>query len=455
MAVAESTPGRTSPTWLPPAEPTDRVVRGRDLRLWLEHPASEMLVRSAHLTQGPGLVGVRKRHIARLGVAFALLTACSSASADVADTELRSVIESDAVGFSGTAIPDSITERLAAHRVVLIGETHHLREHWEFVATLLSDLYDEGFRQLLIEAPHMAGWLLDDYVRGSTLAPHWTPPPFYVRRLSMIRDFNDSHADDPIRVRAIDANEDWYGGAHDFQLLMEWFVDTLPTSGPTGSILEINYADAEPSEQRQVIETLLGALAADRSDLVEAWGVDSYEQLTEIGAIELASIDVRAAREKDDNQGARMREDVIKRLASDRIDECACGTVINIGAHHAQKAHLMGTDQEWLGDHLTHARDAGEGSIVVVAVSSARTDLEPGAEGPPWNILESASPDNELRRLLAETLPEQNAFLPLDDPLFVDRTIAYNSEDVIYVTRLAEQFDAVLQYDLAHRMPVD
>jgi hypothetical protein len=46
-------------------------------------------------------------------------------------------------------------------------------------------------------------------------------------------------------------------------------------------------------------------------------------------------------------------------------------------------------------------------------------------------------------------------FMPLDDPLFTERTVADNSEDVIYVTPLAEQFDAVMQYGVAHRMPVD
>ncbi len=65
--------------------------------------------------------------------------------------------------------------------------------------------------------------------------------------------------------------------------------------------------------------------------------------------------------------------------------------------------------------------------------------------GTPWNIVESPSLANELLRLLAETMPDQSVFLPLDDPLFAERTIAYNSEDVIHVTRLAEQFDAVIQ----------
>jgi hypothetical protein len=46
-------------------------------------------------------------------------------------------------------------------------------------------------------------------------------------------------------------------------------------------------------------------------------------------------------------------------------------------------------------------------------------------------------------------------FLPLDDPLFEDRRVAYNSEDVIYATPLREQYDALIQYGLAHRMPIN
>ncbi len=52
---------------------------------------------------------------------------------------------------------DRCGEKLSS---TILGETHHLREHWEFAAALMSELYDDGFRQLLIEAPHMASWPL-------------------------------------------------------------------------------------------------------------------------------------------------------------------------------------------------------------------------------------------------------------------------------------------------------
>jgi len=45
---------------------------------------------------------------------------------------------------------------------------------------------------------------------------------------------------------------------------------------------------------------------------------------------------------------------------------------------------------------------------------------------------------------MAETWPNQTVFLPLDDPLFVDRQVAYNSEDLIYATPLREQYDALI-----------
>ena len=113
----------------------------------------------------------------------------------------------------------------------------------------------------------------------------------------------------------------------------------------------------------------------------------------------------------------------------------------------------MGTEQEWLGDYLTHKSAVVDGSIIVIGFTSALTELEPGAGGSPWDIQKSSSPDNEVLRVIAEASPARTVFLPLTDPLFAERTVAYNSEDVIYVTSLGEHFDALVQYGLAHRWP--
>jgi len=401
-------------------------------------------------------MSVRRKTAGAVVAIMVSIAACSSPVAEVSDGALRAIVERDGIAFNEASIPEAVLDRLAEHDVVLLGETHHLREHWALVAALASDLHDRGFRQLLIEAPHMASWLLDDYVQGSPLAPEWEVPPFYERRLSAIRMLNETlPRGDRVHVRGIDANEEWYGGARDFHLLFGWVVDLLPGSGPLDPFLGMDYAQASASAKTQAVEAALRSLEADRVSLRGAWGVENYEHVAEMLEVELASVDIRATRNDDDNDGARAREQVIKHLAEDRINECACRTLINIGGHHAQKSHLMGTDQEWMGDYLAHTSEVVNGSIFVVELSSAKTSLEPGAGGTPWDILDSKSPANELLRVMAETWPDENVFLPLDDALFADRTVAFNSEDVIYITALKNQFDAVIQYGSANRMPVD
>ncbi|MDH3398964.1 MAG: hypothetical protein OEM81_14200, partial [Acidimicrobiia bacterium] len=76
------------------------------------------------------------------------ITGCS-AGADVTAEEWSVVLTRDGVVFDREMIPTGVLSRLADNRVVLLGETHHLREHWAFVARLMSDLHDDGFRQLL------------------------------------------------------------------------------------------------------------------------------------------------------------------------------------------------------------------------------------------------------------------------------------------------------------------
>ena len=388
-------------------------------------------------------------------VALVGVIGCSP-SADVTADELSEVITRDGVVFEGTAIPSEVLSRLTDNRVVLLGETHHLREHWAFVAELMTDLQHDGFRQLLVERPQMNDWLVDDYVLGGELAPDWVPPPYFDRRFTAIREINAAlPAGQQIHVRSIDANEDHSGGATDFRILYDMLVGLLPGAEALDITLPIDYPDMSLEGQHQAIETLSATLEAHRSLLVDSWGAFRYDQVAEMVEVEGASIDIREQRKEDDNGAARSREDLIKQLVDRRIAEDPGGTVINIGAHHAQKAHLMGTEQQWLGDYLAHESLVVEGSIIVIGFGSARTEVEAGAGGTPFDIADSASPENEILRVMAERVPNRTVFLPLDDPLFQDRRVAYNSEDVIYASRLAEQYDALIQYGLAHRMPIN
>lgn len=390
-----------------------------------------------------------------VGLAAALVAGACSQSADVTADQLEDAIQRQGLAFDSGSIPPELVLQLADHRVVLLGETHHLREHWEFVALLMAALHDHGFRQVLVERPQMNDWLIDDYVLGGQLVPDWEPPPHFDRRFTAIRALNAALPDDEkIHVRSIDANEDYAGGATDFQVLFDMLLAALGPAEGIDVTLPSDYPDLTPDRQRETMSSLEADLKAKQSQLVEHWGSKRFDQIAEMASVETTSIDIRETRREDDESAARAREDLIKLLADKRISEHPSGTVINIGAHHAQKSHLMGTDQEWMGDYLAHGSPVADGSVFVIGFTSARTELEPGAGGTPFDIRDT-SPDNEILRVMAETWPGEAVFLPLDDSLFAERTVAYNSEEVIYVTRLHDQFDALIQYGLSHRMPID
>ncbi len=390
--------------------------------------------------------------MAVIALAFVALVGCSSGPT-VTTEELATVVERDAVAFEGTGIPAPVVERLAANGVVLLGETHHLREHWDFTVDLLRELHGRGFRQLLVEQPQMADWWLDEWVTGGEIVPDAAMPPNWIRKLSALRAFNDSLPPaQRVHVRAIDANEDFYGGASSFRSLFGALTGLLGTTGPAEDFGLADYST--PEAQSAAVAALAADLRAQEQNLTATWGPEWFVRVTEMVDVEAASIPVRVERHSNDDNAARAREEILKRLADARIAEHPQGTVINIGGSHAQKRPLKGTDQEWLGDYLVHTSPEVGSGIVVVSFTSAHTDLLPGAHGDPVDVL-STSPDGELFRLIAETWPGLTVFLPLDDPMFSTERIPVSYEEKVYTTSLAEYYDAVLQYGLAHRMPAD
>lgn len=378
---------------------------------------------------------------------------CSSIT-EVAVEELSATVERDGIAFTDPDIPDGFLERLAPHRVVVLGETHHLREHYEFVGRLLGALHARGFHQLLVEWPHMADWVLEDYVNGGRLEPSWVPPlTLGAPMFAAIRDFNDTLPEaERIHVHAIDVNLDEYGGAAAFRNLLGAVTTHLTSPGPLTDFLGADYD--KPAAQTAAVQTLLASLEADHVSLVGSWGSERYRSIVEMAEVELKSVGIRALRGAWYDVTSRLREDVMKQLADARIEESAQGTVVNVGGNHAQKAHLKGTEQEWLGDYLVHRSAATEGSVFIVSVVAARIELEAGSAGTPYDV-RARSPGNELFRVMVETWPDGTVFLPLDDPVFVEGGVVVNYEDTIYVCALKEQYDAVLQYALAYRVPPD
>lgn len=380
-----------------------------------------------------------------------MLTGCSQAT-EVSTAELAQIVERDGVPFAVQSIPDEILDRLASYSVVVVGETHFLREHRELMAELVRDLHSRGFRQFLFEWAQMADWLLADFVEDRGLEPDWEPPASIGGdMIAAIRDFNRSLPENErLQVHAIDVNLQDYGGGESFLYSMGALARHLDTPGPLPAFLQGDYDTPEGQTER--LETLRGELEARRSDLIASWGEYWYDTVVEMVEVERTSVPIRALREDRYDLSVRMREDVIKRIADLRLDGYAHRTLINIGGNHAQKKYLKGTEQEWLGDYLVHTSQATGGSVIVLVVTAARITPDAGSTIPDYDL--EASPENEIFRLMNETWPDQIVFLPVDDPLFLTGRVPMNFEGTIYVGAPKQYYDVFLLLPLAHRVPL-
>jgi len=383
-----------------------------------------------------------------VGVVVGLTATSCFLSPKVSTKELEQAVQRDGVAFDAGAIPEEVLDRLASHKVVLVGETHFLREHRALMIDLVRELHARGFRQFLYEWSHLADWLLADFVGDGGLEPDWIPSLDVGGAMVIaIRDLNRTLPEsERIQVHAIDVTVD-YGGGSSFVGVLGSVARHLPHPGPLTAVLEGDYST--PESQEAQIQTLKMALETAQADLVASWGQEWYDTVVDLVEWEQVSVSIRAIRETNYDKSVRMREDAIKQLVERRLEGYPHGTLINIGSTHAQKKRLYGTEIEWLGEYLVNKSPAADGSVIVLDVSAAHIVSVPGSGIPDYDL--SASPENELFRVMNETWADQTVFLPVDDPLFSKIRVPINSESTIYLGAPKRHFDAFILLPVAHR----
>ncbi len=386
--------------------------------------------------------------IAAVVLTVGLMATSCIFSPKVSTADLEQIVQRDGVPFDAGAIPEEVLDRLAAHKVVLVGETHFLHEHRELMIDLMRELHARGFRQFLYEWSHLADWLLADFVGDGGLEPDWIPSlDIGGAMVIAIRDLNRTLPEsERIRVHAIDVTVD-YGGGKSFVGVLGMVASHLPHPGPLTALLEGEYET--PESQEAQIEALQAALEVERSALVASWGQEWYDTVVDMVEWEEVSVGIRAIRESKYDKSVRMREDAIKQLVERRLEGYPHGTLINIGSTHAQKKRLYGNEIEWLGEYLVRKSPAADGSVIVLDVSAAHIVSVPGSGIPDYDL--SASPENELFRAMNDTWGDQIVFLPVDDPLFSKMRVPINSESTIYVGAPKRHFDAFILLPVAHR----
>ena len=376
---------------------------------------------------------------------FLILSGCVTA----ATPGVRDVLDTEIVTFAQGEVPEALVQMLSGRRVILLGETHYVQEHQEFVLELLKRLHPKGLRWFTQEMPHAYSWIVEDYVLG--LRDDY---PESARRMDEywiegLRSFNAGlPVVERIRMRYMDMNH-----AHDaFMLSLSWMVRRTPV-GERVVLLASSVLATTPGTDayEEAVTELVDRLDAESDALMNEFG-PWYHRLREAVRIEIRSLDLR--KEHD----AHARERIMTDLAERTIDEADGSAVaINVGMYHAQKRRYMGTRQEWLGEYLASnaERFGGAGELYSIAFwgfdgERLRTfmDRDPQAVPPAME-----RPASNLSRQIAETVarldgadrPQSAAFLDLSHPVFARRMrVAFTHSPL--PTAPGRQFDAYVVF---------
>ncbi len=380
-----------------------------------------------------------------VSIVFVLLACVTPDSA-----RIREVLDTDLVTFESGTVPDELVDTLSRRKVLLLGETHYVQEHQEFVLELLIRLHPHGLRLFAQEMPHAYGWIVDDYVTGER-----DNYPESVRRMDEywiegLRAFNEGLPEsERIRFSYIDMNH-----AHDACLLsLSWMVRGTRIGESIGPLV-VDVLETHPGTDGYIraLVDLEQRLASDRARLEDTLGLRWYARLVEVVEIELRSIPVR---ERFDNP---VRERIMIDLANRAIENAAGSSVaLNVGMYHAQRRRYMGTRQEWLGEYLSANAERFGGSEQLYSVAfwgfsgeRIRNFMDRNPEPVPEAM---DRPTSNFARQIAEivarrdgtTRPESAAFIELSDPAF-----ARSMQIAFSFSRLraapGRQFDAYLVF---------
>jgi hypothetical protein len=346
--------------------------------------------------------------------------------------DLLTIVERDLIRFT-TDLPEALIDRLADHRVLVVGEYHDISGHDAFVGDLVVALQPRGLTTVLLEFPQAHGWLLDAYVRGVADTPGEGALRTYGPLLDRIRAANAAWPPEQrIAVRAIDVNP----SREDFLAPFRGLTRVLGRPGPLVDLVGALEAGGGADEALAAAQADLRERATDHR---EAWGDLGYTIVSDALDGEVRSAAVRAVRAGADRDAAR--EVAMQALVDRQLAIAPGNALVNVGYFHAQKRRQVGTVDAWLAEHLVDASPHARGDAYVLVVAPASGEKSIRGRVRRFDVGQE-SPQNELFRVMQGVAGGATAFLPLDDEAFATERLVVNYLPELIVGPPRAVFDA-------------
>jgi len=383
----------------------------------------------------------------------------------IAPRDAQEALDARAVLFDPPRPPEALVDSLASRRVALLGESHRMREHQEFLLAVANALRDRGARLLLLEGFQADSWWVNAFVTG---ASDDAPPVAEMLFGLLLRGLRTSNAARPpaerLEVALIDIDHRAVALPASLSRVLR---DQAPGDAPcvraflgnvgwdasaAPAVAGASFEQArrtDPGAYAQKLGVLRDALREGRC----ATGTRvSKDELVEMVEVAQESLRIRGVWDTQSEDAAHpLREEVIKAIADRRIAAVPTPVLINIGGYHGQRSHVMGTPKKWLAEHLAEPSSSSRGSFVSVYVTFARAEQERNGARAWFDASPPAAP-GELFARLSTRARGRATYLPLDAPPFREpMPINYMGRLVTHAP--AATFDAFVLLPEGHLLP--
>lgn len=361
---------------------------------------------------------------------YLLLVIVAGCSANRNRNKLVKAVDSEITFLQDGKLPGPFLKNISDNEILILGEEHYVQEHQEFIGSIIPQLYEQGYRQLLIEDSHAFSWAAEDYVLGLIDEIPWRLRAFHGLLLEKVRQFNSTlPMDERIRVNAIDITHSGFGESRQFlasRIKTDDLFKGLPVSSPEKYQPVLEEVRQRLENEKERWETLL----------TPRW----YARILEMVEVELASNQIR--KWSDPKNDDANREKWMITLIERRMAENKGRTIINCGQTHAQKQYY----REWgsaanykhLGMYLHEKYKTYH-----VAFWGAKGEKKNHYNDTKYKIINRFKdcPKDDIVRILAEKAGDIIAMLPLDADIFKDWATAGS-----FKTQPQNQFDAYILY---------
>jgi len=347
---------------------------------------------------------------------------------------LEPILDSDLVTFSKNEIPSELNTAIKKHKIIILGETHYVQEHHDFISVLLNELTQDNEHIFFIqEQPNAFNWMLNDYFNGQIDYLPNDIKYFDHFLFEEIKEINSKEIDS-LKV------EFFYMDVNHGKSFLSSITESEKIIGSQIEFAPIKSAVFDSNDYSYKLRELNNILQSKKKELIKKWGEKWYLRYLQMVETEVISNIYRT--KNDETVREKVMFNLIKSIYKENPNN---KIIINCGMNHAQKNSLMGSNHKRIGGLVNQEFPNEVYSIAFVGVKGYSKKGHWYNKVVKYNLKNEAK-KNDLIGIIGGKSGNSRTFINLSDLVFKEKILISYHLGKTRKVKPSSQFDAIITY---------